>query len=103
MGFRWTTSSSSSSRAAFRLRAVWIVGVLCVSLGLSHVALAQEDAEAQYKQLIQQALGEFRRQNWPEARVLFRRAHALSPNARTLRGMGVVLEDKDGKTIWRRG
>ncbi len=43
-----------------------------------------------YKQLIEQALSEFKHKNWPEARSLFRRAHELSPSARTLRGMGVV-------------
>lgn len=45
---------------------------------------------AEYRELIEQALSEFKHKNWPEARVLFRRAHELSPNARTLRGMGVV-------------
>ena len=44
----------------------------------------------EYRELIEQALVEFRHKNWPEARVLFRRAHDLSPSARTLRGMGVV-------------
>jgi hypothetical protein len=43
-----------------------------------------------YKDLIEQALSEFKRKNWPEARVLFTRAHEQNPNARTLRGMGVV-------------
>ena len=43
-----------------------------------------------YKEQIEQALTEFRLKNWAEARVLFRRAHELNPNARTLRGLGVV-------------
>lgn len=52
---------------------------------------AQEEQEAgEYRVLIDQALNEFARRNWPEARVLFRRAHELNPNARTLRGMGLV-------------
>lgn len=45
---------------------------------------------SEYRELIEQALSEFKHKNWPEARVLFRRAHELSPSARTLRGMGVV-------------
>jgi hypothetical protein len=44
----------------------------------------------EYRVLITQALNEFKHKNWPEARILFRRAHELSPSARTQRGMGVV-------------
>jgi hypothetical protein len=51
---------------------------------------AQDVDDARYKELIDQALLEFKHRNWPEARVLFRRAHEISPNARTSRGMGVV-------------
>lgn len=43
-----------------------------------------------YRSLVEQALNEFKLENWPEARILFRRAHELNPNARTLRGIGVV-------------
>jgi hypothetical protein len=59
----------------------------------SPVAQAKADSAteaSEYRELIEQALSEFKHKNWPEARVLFRRAHELSPNARTLRGMGVV-------------
>jgi hypothetical protein len=62
-------------------------------LSRSAGAQAQADGAAEaseYRELIEQALSEFKHKNWPEARVLFRRAHELSPNARTLRGMGVV-------------
>jgi hypothetical protein len=52
-------------------------------------ANAQGD-DAAYKELIEQALSEFKHKNWPEARVLFMRAHEQNPNARTLRGMGIV-------------
>jgi hypothetical protein len=70
-------------------RIAWFV-VVCVALhGAPSLAHAQSESD-EYKRLIEQALDEFKRQNWPEARVLFRRAHELSPNARTLRGMGVV-------------
>lgn len=55
---------------------------------------SQADGDVQgsqeYRELIEQALSEFKHKNWPEARVLFRRAHDMSPNARTARGVGVV-------------
>jgi hypothetical protein len=68
--------------------------VLAICFGVlacvrSH-ALAQPKDEAAYKELIDQALSEFKLKNWPEARVLFRKAHELNPNARSLRGLGVV-------------
>ncbi len=71
----------------------WALG-LCFAVLLvpARAARAQMSTNTteQYKQAIEQALLEFRHKNWPESRVLFRRAHALSPSARTLRGMGVV-------------
>lgn len=55
---------------------------------------ANADSEAgntaAYRALVEQALNEFKLENWPEARVLFRRAHEINPNARTLRGIGIV-------------
>jgi hypothetical protein len=51
---------------------------------------AEPSADAAYRDLVDQALGEFKHKHWPEARVLFARAHELHPNARTLRGLGVV-------------
>jgi hypothetical protein len=47
-------------------------------------------AAEDYRSLVEQALTEFKHRHWQEARVLFGRAHALNPNARTLRGLGVV-------------
>lgn len=69
------------------------VGVCAVCSEASAQAQASSNAATgseAYKQLIEQALSEFKHKNWPEARILFRRAHELSPSARTLRGMGVV-------------
>jgi hypothetical protein len=43
-----------------------------------------------YRDFIEQGLAEFKLQNWPEARLLFRRAHELNPNARTSRSIGMV-------------
>jgi tetratricopeptide (TPR) repeat protein len=43
-----------------------------------------------YRAAIDEAVAEFSAGNYPEAQTLFRRAHAIYPNARTLRGLGVV-------------
>ncbi|HEX2675063.1 MAG TPA: tetratricopeptide repeat protein [Polyangiales bacterium] len=52
---------------------------------------AQDDAPPpQYKDLVDRALAESAAQRWPEARALFLQAHAVYPNARTLRGIGMV-------------
>jgi tetratricopeptide (TPR) repeat protein len=45
---------------------------------------------AEYKQAVEAALEEYRLQHFEEARSLFERAHAIDPNARTLRGLGMV-------------
>jgi hypothetical protein len=80
-----------SDRLQARMRrsfcALWFV--VC-ALASVPCARAQGESEGEYKELIDQALLEFKHKNWPEARVLFRRAHEISPNARTSRGMGVV-------------
>jgi hypothetical protein len=45
---------------------------------------------AGYAAVIDEALAEHRGGNFEEARALFAKAHALFPNARTLRGMGMM-------------
>jgi hypothetical protein len=45
---------------------------------------------AEYRAAIADAVNEFRVGNWAEAKTLFREAHRLYPNARTLRGLGIV-------------
>lgn len=44
----------------------------------------------EYRAAIADAVNEFRVGNWAEAKTLFREAHRLYPNARTLRGLGIV-------------
>lgn len=44
-----------------------------------------------YRAAIDDALREFELGNWNEALALFQRAHAIEPNARTLRGIGFCL------------
>jgi tetratricopeptide (TPR) repeat protein len=71
------------------MRAFIVLSVLWGVLLLPTSALrAQESGE--YKTTIQQAVQEFDAGNWLEARVLFQRAHALSPNARTWRSLGIT-------------
>jgi hypothetical protein len=45
-------------------------------------------AEAHYRELLHKALQEYELGHWSEAKVFFSEAHALRPNARTLRGLG---------------
>jgi hypothetical protein len=54
-------------------------------------ARAQDDGPPpEYRGTIDSALEEFDAEHWAEARALFERAHAIFPNARTLRGMGMA-------------
>ncbi|MDB4975907.1 MAG: hypothetical protein JWN48_4248 [Myxococcaceae bacterium] len=52
-------------------------------------ATALESEPAGYRKLINDAVAEYGRRNFSEARELFSRAHALFPNARTFRGLAV--------------
>jgi hypothetical protein len=55
-------------------------------------ALAQSDAAVPtgYREAVDEGLAEMELKNFEEAGEQFRRAHALYPNARTLRGLGFV-------------
>ena len=44
--------------------------------------------ESEYDRLLDDAVAEFGQGHWTEALAFFGRAHAILPNARTLRGMG---------------
>jgi hypothetical protein len=46
--------------------------------------------ESTYDVLVQKGIAEYDRGNWLEAKVFFGRAHALHPNARTLRSLGMT-------------
>jgi PEGA domain len=67
------------------------VGV-AVALALAlHAATGQaQSSEEQYRRMVDDAVREFSAEHWEEARALFKRAHELAPNARTLRGMGMT-------------
>lgn len=67
-----------------------------VLLGLSPTALADDgptsaepSSSSDYRRAIDAALSEFEAQRYEEARALFLEAHALDPNARTLRGIAL--------------
>src|SRR5438270_7301880 len=52
---------------------------------------APDPAEtSQYRAMLNEAVSEYDARRYEEARALFRRAHELSPNARTLRGIGMA-------------
>lgn len=67
------------------LRTLTVVLVLIAAA--PHASAQAENPE--YRTLITEAVQEFDAGRYPEARALFRRAHAISPNARTLRGIGL--------------
>lgn len=70
--------------------AAWVgVAVYSAIVLLTGPSHADEGTDAAYRETIQQAVTEFRLGHWPEALVLFRKAHASEPSARTLRGMGI--------------
>jgi hypothetical protein len=75
----------------------WAVACVVCVLGATSGAAAQRapkhsaaQADSSYEVLIREALAEFNALNYAEARALFERAHALRPNARTLRGLGIT-------------
>ncbi len=62
--------------------------VLSAMLATAPAAQAQEPPDG-YREIIAAAVEEFAEGRWAEAAAIFERAHALFPNARTLRGMGM--------------
>lgn len=60
------------------------------TLMLASLALPASAQSAEYQEVIAEAVAENAAGRYPEALALFRRAHALNPNARTLRAMGAV-------------
>src|SRR5581483_6001559 len=76
-----------SRATALPLAAVVIVGLVAAR---PRVVAAQEAETPQYRGLLSEAVAEYDARRYEEARALFRRAHDLSPNARTLRGIGMA-------------
>jgi hypothetical protein len=66
-----------------------LVLVVAPSVVAQDAASVEGEPSPAYRALIEGAVQEFAAGNFAEARALFRRAHAISPNARTSRGMGM--------------
>jgi hypothetical protein len=72
--------------------AAWLVALaLIAGAAPGHVAADAAPAgdNASYAKLVAEGLQEFDHGNWEEATALFERAHAINPNARTLRALGL--------------
>jgi hypothetical protein len=73
---------------------VWLECIAACVLVLVAVhgvnAQAAQPQPPEYQTLIEEALTEYEARNFAEARALFTKAHAVYPNARTLRGLGMV-------------
>src|SRR5688572_29305605 len=63
--------------------------VFSLTLLAAAPAAAQDAPPAGYRAVIDEAIAESGASRWEEARALFRRAHGMYPNARTLRGIGM--------------
>lgn len=75
----------------FRFHRALVLSLLLSQFFVTMAVRAQEPTEPpEYRQVIREALSEYHAKNFPEARALFSDAHALYPNARTLRGLGMT-------------
>ncbi|MFO0696599.1 MAG: hypothetical protein U0230_23725 [Polyangiales bacterium] len=74
--------ASASTRGVLLVAWLWLVPAL---------AAAEADVPPpRYGELVEQALHESSEGRWAEARAIFREAHALYPNARTWRAIGIA-------------
>jgi len=74
-------------------RCLWAhVVLVCVLAGPAGAVQAEEsaDSDARYRSSLKEALAEYDANHFEEARILFRRAHEINPNARTLRSIGMA-------------
>jgi tetratricopeptide (TPR) repeat protein len=62
----------------------------CLLLALCGAWLSRAQADDAYDEAVARGVAELEANHYPEAREEFRHAHALFPNARTLRGLGMV-------------
>ena len=78
-----------NARCPFRF-VLAVTLALCAALTAVPTARAQQGDSPEYREAVTTGLQEYERGNYSEARAAFARAHALYPNARTLRGMGLA-------------
>jgi len=80
---------SGAHGIAFALAAFTLAVLLPISRAAARGAPDAGDDPA-YRKLVEEGLAEYDARHFEEARSLFRRAHEISPNARTFRGMGMT-------------
>jgi hypothetical protein len=76
--------------------ACFALALLTCSLGpvfAQELVASETKEDTAYRASVNDALAEYAAGHFEEARVLFRRAHELDPNARTLRGIGMASFD----------
>lgn len=80
-----------------RLQLFTSLWIAVVGAGMGPTALLSAQAQAQaeeqpkaYRAAVDEAVSEFEAGNFEEARSLFSKAHAVYPNARSLRGLGIT-------------
>jgi tetratricopeptide (TPR) repeat protein len=68
--------------------------IACAFACVVHATAGAQDLPpsdpAEYRRVLREAIGEFNAGRFEEARALFRRAHEISPSARTLRSIGMA-------------
>ncbi len=73
------------------MRGFWVISLLIALAPLRLAAQSEWSSDdGPYRELIRRALQEYGEGNWAEAKLFFSDAHARYPNARTLRGLGLV-------------
>lgn len=88
LALAWRRKRVRRSRLGAFVAGLGLVVALPCATSLAQDAAASEAAGA-YDETIRQAVAEFEANRFEEARALFRQAHAIEPNARTLRGIGM--------------
>jgi tetratricopeptide (TPR) repeat protein len=70
-----------------------LCALLLACLAWSSTSHAENGVPPEYTEAVKQALQELDMNDLPEALAEFRRAHEIFPNARSLRGMGMIEFD----------
>jgi tetratricopeptide (TPR) repeat protein len=79
--------SAFSCAVVFSIACVWTASVSAQRRVVTEKASATSQ---DYQTIIAQGVSAYQDGRYPEAHELFRQAHMLEPNARTLRGLGIV-------------
>jgi hypothetical protein len=88
---RTTRIMRSIAPRARALGALLLAGVLLLASSLACAQSVKPPVNLKlYNGLVRQAVEQYERGNYDESKVLFAQAHQVFPNARTLRGLGMV-------------